>query len=601
MNNFTLLPRLYRLSTCVFSFSVILYLTGSQNLFSQKANCDSLLVDIQVVTKKFTRQDLELSFSQNDSILELGKSMACPKVEMEGYLNLARYYKEKADSVNLFKNVNLSSEIAKELNDNRRLKDLGALGMLYYIDRANFEEARTSYENSLAILCDGSDILCHKAHIKLYFNYAVNLEQRGKNQEALAVLNKGNRYMSEDGTFYDSTFHTVILNSIGNIYREIGSYDAARQQYLQAAKVVPVQHKSRFLINNNIGSSYLDVGKLDSARLYFQKTINQTDEERYLVVPHQALGRIAGDKRDFVAAEKYYRQAVAIAEVTKREKYIIESKNFLSKTLYKNGKYSESLRVLRSLQPYFDDISETKNALVHKKYIMLCELALRDSAMQHKVETYLTLQDTLQELTHKEALQTQIESFQSRILKDSLSIVKLGMANQSITMKNQRYGLITSLLGLLLGGFFFREISRKYKASQAVNETLIFEKQELEKLNQNLEQKIAAAAAIRPQIGKLELKSSGKTHLVDFADIIYIQTEDNGTRTYTNEKSIWSDTKLKDISPILPPRDFAQIFRSTIVNANCISSISANTLNVSNGDELKIGRTYKQGIKDMLG
>ncbi len=58
---------------------------------------------------------------------------------------------------------------------------------------------------------------------------------------------------------------------------------------------------------------------------------------------------------------------------------------------------------------------------------------------------------------------------------------------------------------------------------------------------------------------------------------------------------MWGDLTLREfISMLNEHNDFIQCFRSTIVNIKFIDWVNHATLKMINGDELKIGRVYKE-------
>jgi len=100
---------------------------------------------------------------------------------------------------------------------------------------------------------------------------------------------------------------------------------------------------------------------------------------------------------------------------------------------------------------------------------------------------------------------------------------------------------------------------------------------------------------------KLEIKGTNKNHIISLSDLLYCKAENNGTRFYLlDNKSIWSYTKLKDLTNQLPQSYFIKIFRSTIINISHLNLVDRSTLKMSNGEELKIGRTYKSGLLELL-
>lgn len=133
------------------------------------------------------------------------------------------------------------------------------------------------------------------------------------------------------------------------------------------------------------------------------------------------------------------------------------------------------------------------------------------------------------------------------------------------------------------------------------NEALAFEKNELVLINNNLEAYINEVKNKAVPIEKLEIKSLDKIHMLDLRDIIYCKSEAEGVRIFLKDsKSIWSGIRLKDFKEKLPQSNFLRIFRSTIINVYHLEWVNHATLKMVNGDELKIGRTYKDDLQKLL-
>ena len=89
--------------------------------------------------------------------------------------------------------------------------------------------------------------------------------------------------------------------------------------------------------------------------------------------------------------------------------------------------------------------------------------------------------------------------------------------------------------------------------------------------------------------------------MVDLRDIIYCKSDAEGVRIFLKgSKSIWSGIRLKDFKEKLPQSNFLRIFRSTIINVYHLEWVNHATLKMVNGDELKIGRTYKDDLQKLL-
>ncbi|MGE4512589.1 MAG: LytR/AlgR family response regulator transcription factor [Chryseobacterium sp.] len=113
--------------------------------------------------------------------------------------------------------------------------------------------------------------------------------------------------------------------------------------------------------------------------------------------------------------------------------------------------------------------------------------------------------------------------------------------------------------------------------------------------------KSAIKAQERFSLGKQEqnhffVKSSGKQHKVNFADILYIES----IRDYVNiktadEEFIVLDT-LKSMEQQLPESFFVRVHKSFIINLNQIKSVGTKKIIINPEHEIPIGENYKMNF-----
>jgi two-component system LytT family response regulator len=98
-----------------------------------------------------------------------------------------------------------------------------------------------------------------------------------------------------------------------------------------------------------------------------------------------------------------------------------------------------------------------------------------------------------------------------------------------------------------------------------------------------------------PKERYLNIRLHGEPTRINLNDIIYIESIGNYMKLYSKKARsphvIYGT--LVSIMEDLGNKDFLQVHRSFIVNTSMISSISQNTLKLSNSAEIPIGRKYK--------
>lgn len=94
--------------------------------------------------------------------------------------------------------------------------------------------------------------------------------------------------------------------------------------------------------------------------------------------------------------------------------------------------------------------------------------------------------------------------------------------------------------------------------------------------------------------------------ILDYSDIVFIETSANKILVYTKSDTYEARQKLYELKEQLPSRNFAQINKSVLVNINCVRSIQAEfsgnyRLKLKNRKEsLTISRKYFKAFKDKI-
>ena len=133
------------------------------------------------------------------------------------------------------------------------------------------------------------------------------------------------------------------------------------------------------------------------------------------------------------------------------------------------------------------------------------------------------------------------------------------------------------------------EYNRRYEV-----EKLIFELEEQKEINKLLRAELSNKVNQKNKI--IDVQDKDILRKIDSSQIVFIKAEDFGCRIHFENKSFWTNTTLLQMMDKLPTDNFIRIFRGTVINVNHVEWINYNTLKVSSGEELKIGRKYKNDI-----
>ncbi|MCH7412821.1 response regulator transcription factor [Belliella sp. R4-6] len=94
------------------------------------------------------------------------------------------------------------------------------------------------------------------------------------------------------------------------------------------------------------------------------------------------------------------------------------------------------------------------------------------------------------------------------------------------------------------------------------------------------------------------VKENGKLVHVAFEDVQMIKGMKDYLQIFLKERRIITYMTMKRIMEILPLQDFMRVSRSYIVRKSSIISINGNMLETSLGEEVMIGTTYRDIIRD---
>ena len=122
-------------------------------------------------------------------------------------------------------------------------------------------------------------------------------------------------------------------------------------------------------------------------------------------------------------------------------------------------------------------------------------------------------------------------------------------------------------------------------------------------------QRLAALLADRrPRTGpeQLIVRDGGRTLVIPYDDITWIEAEDYYVRVHTRERRAMVRLSLKSLADGLDADRFIRVHRSAIVNLGCIREVEPlasgdQRLLLSDGTELRVSRTYRAALEERLG
>jgi DNA-binding LytR/AlgR family response regulator len=106
-----------------------------------------------------------------------------------------------------------------------------------------------------------------------------------------------------------------------------------------------------------------------------------------------------------------------------------------------------------------------------------------------------------------------------------------------------------------------------------------------------------------PPATSLFVKGAAKYHQirVPLNTILYMESNDHYITIYTTTQKHTDNRSLKELEALLPPKQFARIHKSTIVNLDKVIEITHNDLTLNNQQVLALGKGFREALNKLLG
>lgn len=113
-------------------------------------------------------------------------------------------------------------------------------------------------------------------------------------------------------------------------------------------------------------------------------------------------------------------------------------------------------------------------------------------------------------------------------------------------------------------------------------------------------------ATLRMMNHQLTAKKADEIHLLDTAQIIYIESVDRKCFIYTSDEVYESDFRLYELERQLEEYGFFRVSKSFLIHLQNIQSLKADInrkirVTMSNGEEIIASRQYSDKLKKRLG
>ncbi len=113
-------------------------------------------------------------------------------------------------------------------------------------------------------------------------------------------------------------------------------------------------------------------------------------------------------------------------------------------------------------------------------------------------------------------------------------------------------------------------------------------------------------SALRMMNHQLTAKINDEIHLLDIAQVIYIESVDRKCYIYTSDKVYESEFKLYELEQQLEEYGFFRVSKSFLIQLRSIQSLKADInrrirVTMSNGEQIIASRQYTEEMKKRLG
>lgn len=397
-----------------------------------------------------------------------------------------------------------------------------------------------------------------------------------------------------------------INNEIGLALKKSKDFEKSNAYYFKALAIDSISERSVGSVKGNLVANYYSMGDYEQCITFAKEVVANSKTKLSTVV---------------YALDDMIRSLIALGQVSEAAKYLkvldeeigdenspYYKQNYINakgNLLVAQGRPHQGIKYLRQAFDYvyaeYPESFRTKQAFAEE--IMNAHyLTIDDKTFQQDFKHYKEAMDSIEVSNNRNEILKATIKYEAKIKQDSIDHLALVLENRAYQIRNQRISMVALLFGFLSTGLLAFLLRGRYLRSKEENEKLVFENQELISINQSLQKKMVTVS--NPNITKVantvKFKSLDKIYTIEHHVITHLEAESNGCRVHTIDKSYWTDKSLKTFKSELPDTIFVQVHRSNIVNLLHVEWVNHATLQLKNGISVKIGRTYKEDIKNAI-
>ncbi len=390
------------------------------------------------------------------------------------------------------KTESLKSKLYSHKNDTNKV--------LAYFDLAN--SLYVTNPDLARLYCDSSLVLSEK----LNFPYGIAescgwisyfLQNKGKTHEALKYELKALSIREKKG---DKKGISTSLNNIGYVYESIGDLKKAAEHYEKCLAIREILGDQNAIANvlNNLGYIYDVSGEKEKAIFYYLRSLallSKIGDKAGISRQHHNIAGIYSDNGKFDDAIKSIEKALEInTEINNYEGLIANyntlADNYLKKKLLEKALHFAKLSAEMAIKCNFPNHLKASQLSLYSISLQKGDFksALKYHLSFSKLKDSLSMADNDKQFAEAEAkYQNEKKQLEINYLNKDNALNKLEIEHKQIKINQQRYGLIFSIVGLLLALTFVLFITKAYREKKKANAIIVAQKDEVEKQKAEIE------------------------------------------------------------------------------------------------------------------
>ncbi len=521
-----------------------------------------------------------------NKILDLGNKNNDANIITEGYFVLSQSQLFQAKKENAIVYLDSALIYKDEININNffRLQRTKAIA---YTQIREFENAENIYQD----IIDQCKKLNKKVEIAHTYN-GLGMIKKQKNEHAKAI-----DYFKKALVLWDSlgVDHAKpgLYSNIGVSQKLLGDLESSNASFHKGISLSKQNRRDQRTINrlyNNLATNFSFLKNTDSTKFYLNKVINyykSTNQKFELSLAYLNKGQNKIFLKELDSALWYLKESLIEFKKKNHIPSKIENYRLLATTFLKKEKYEKALTYLDSAHQL--SVDKHINYDLEHQYALYAEINEKKENYK-KANEYLRANDSLKKAKYISKSENGFN--QVLVLEDNKEkrkkIQKLDKEN-SFYKSNLFFSLLIVLILAVIALLFFKRYkNQKSEVEQLQNQLDSFN----DKFSKTQEETNLSSAI-------LKLKSKA---VLNTAEILYIKSDGHYAEISIEgrEKPEIERTSLTSLLELLPKQDFVRIHKSYVVNIHKIKIINSTEVMLENGEWIKLSRTYKQELKELL-